>query len=214
MVAISLYRGNLHRVPDVPRRWLMPTPQISLKDFKVLLNRRSRALSRLRSSSFSSSSAAAAVAAAITATATASNPSPSDTDLVPNQLSEVPKEEGDASRPEAQLGPSKPVVDCGVGPSGEDNDRKGGDFDGSSANPVNGSIPLPGPKPEDAPEKASDPVEGGANSQDVRIQKAEDLANPSSEVFGTFYFCVFDAWMCMVSGVRDFFFPSSFKGVN
>lgn len=49
MVAISLYRGNLHRVPDVPRQWLMPTPKISLKDFKILLDRRSRALSRLRS---------------------------------------------------------------------------------------------------------------------------------------------------------------------
>ncbi|KAM7471367.1 hypothetical protein LguiA_009550 [Lonicera macranthoides] len=49
MVAISLYRGNLHRVPDVPRQWLTPTPKISLKDFKILLNRRSRALSRLRS---------------------------------------------------------------------------------------------------------------------------------------------------------------------
>ncbi|TXG50386.1 hypothetical protein EZV62_022910 [Acer yangbiense] len=48
MVAISLYRGNLHRVPDVPRRWLMPTPQISLKDFKTLLCRRNRALSRVR----------------------------------------------------------------------------------------------------------------------------------------------------------------------
>ncbi|KAI9174702.1 hypothetical protein LWI28_021556 [Acer negundo] len=49
MVAISLYRGNLHRVPDVPRRWLMPTPKISLKDFKTLLCRRNRALSRVRS---------------------------------------------------------------------------------------------------------------------------------------------------------------------
>ncbi|KAJ8753512.1 hypothetical protein K2173_022753 [Erythroxylum novogranatense] len=48
MVAISLYRGNLHRVPDVPRRWLMPNPKITLKDFKCLLSRRIRALSRLR----------------------------------------------------------------------------------------------------------------------------------------------------------------------
>ena len=46
MVAISLYRGNLHRTPDVPRRWLMPNPKISLKDFKTLLARRSKALSR------------------------------------------------------------------------------------------------------------------------------------------------------------------------
>lgn len=45
-MAISLYRGNLHRVPDVPRRWLMPDRGISPKDFKSLLHRRSRALSR------------------------------------------------------------------------------------------------------------------------------------------------------------------------
>ncbi|CAJ1975228.1 unnamed protein product [Sphenostylis stenocarpa] len=50
MVAISLYRGNLHRVPEVPRRWPMPAPKISLKDFKYLLARRSKALSRLRAS--------------------------------------------------------------------------------------------------------------------------------------------------------------------
>ncbi|WCJ36001.1 hypothetical protein M5689_017223 [Euphorbia peplus] len=50
MVALSLYRGNLHRVPDVPRRWLMPTRSISFKHFKLLLNRRSKALSLLHSS--------------------------------------------------------------------------------------------------------------------------------------------------------------------
>lgn len=54
MVAISLYRGNLHRVPDVPRQWLMPTRKISLKDFRILLNRRSRALSRLQSTASTS----------------------------------------------------------------------------------------------------------------------------------------------------------------
>ncbi|KAF8037216.1 hypothetical protein BT93_B0199 [Corymbia citriodora subsp. variegata] len=47
MVAISLYRGNLHRVPDVPRRWLMPSHSLSPKDFKSLLHRRSRALSHV-----------------------------------------------------------------------------------------------------------------------------------------------------------------------
>ncbi|XWS51055.1 hypothetical protein CRYUN_Cryun12cG0143300 [Craigia yunnanensis] len=54
MVAISLYRGNLHRAPDIPRRWIMPTPKISLKDFKSLLHRRNKVLSRFRSSSSSS----------------------------------------------------------------------------------------------------------------------------------------------------------------
>ncbi|CAI9262380.1 unnamed protein product [Lactuca saligna] len=47
MVAISLYKGKLHRSPDVPHQWLVPTPKISAKDFKNLLQRRSRALSRL-----------------------------------------------------------------------------------------------------------------------------------------------------------------------
>ncbi|VVB04494.1 unnamed protein product [Arabis nemorensis] len=47
MVAISMYRGNLHKVPDVPRRWRMPERNLSFKDFKSLLHRRKRALSRI-----------------------------------------------------------------------------------------------------------------------------------------------------------------------
>ncbi|XP_023516400.1 uncharacterized protein LOC111780276 isoform X2 [Cucurbita pepo subsp. pepo] len=54
MVAISLYRGNLHRVSDVPRRWLMPIHNISIRDFKSLLHRRSKALSRLFATASSS----------------------------------------------------------------------------------------------------------------------------------------------------------------
>ncbi|CAA7404114.1 unnamed protein product [Spirodela intermedia] len=50
MVAISLYRGNLHRVPDVPRRWPMPPRAISVGEFRVLLDRRSRALAQLQAS--------------------------------------------------------------------------------------------------------------------------------------------------------------------
>ncbi|KAK7317223.1 hypothetical protein RJT34_01265 [Clitoria ternatea] len=50
MVAISLYRGNLHRVPEAPRRWPMPNQKMSLRDFKSLLARRSKALSRLNPS--------------------------------------------------------------------------------------------------------------------------------------------------------------------
>lgn len=50
MVAISLYRGNLHRVSDVPRRWPMPKHRLSLRDFKLLTGKRSGALSRLRPS--------------------------------------------------------------------------------------------------------------------------------------------------------------------
>ncbi|KAF7841576.1 tRNA dimethylallyltransferase 2 [Senna tora] len=38
----------MHRVPNVPRRWQMPIPKITLKQFRFLLARRSKALSRLR----------------------------------------------------------------------------------------------------------------------------------------------------------------------
>ncbi|KAL9243196.1 hypothetical protein vseg_017111 [Gypsophila vaccaria] len=52
MVAISLYRGNLHRVPqEPPRTWLMPTSRISFKDFRRLFRRRTASLSLLPSSS-------------------------------------------------------------------------------------------------------------------------------------------------------------------
>lgn len=59
MVAISLYRGNLHKVPEVPRRWLAPNPKITLKDFRSLLHRRSRCLTRLRASTSAAAAAAA-----------------------------------------------------------------------------------------------------------------------------------------------------------
>ncbi|KAK3031744.1 hypothetical protein RJ639_036624 [Escallonia herrerae] len=78
MVAISLYRGNLHRVPDVPRQWPMPAPKISLK---VLLHCRSRALSRLHP-------------AADTVATTSNNPNPN------------PEEEGPAHG-SPRLGPPK-----------------------------------------------------------------------------------------------------------
>lgn len=55
-MAISLYRGNLHSVADVPRRWLMPTPKISPRDFKTLCHRRSKALCRLRSTTATTTS--------------------------------------------------------------------------------------------------------------------------------------------------------------
>ncbi|KAH7528532.1 hypothetical protein FEM48_Zijuj05G0082100 [Ziziphus jujuba var. spinosa] len=179
MVAISLYRGNLHRVPDVPRRWLMPNPQISLKDFRVLLTRRSRALSRIRSSS----SSAAPSTATITTTISNPNPNPNpiDTNSVPNQLSEAPKEESNASRPEAPLGDEKLIADCGEGPSVENKDRNGVvEFDGFPTEPVNGSVSLPDPKP-DVAERASDPVEGGSNSRGVPVEKVDELPNSKLE---------------------------------
>ncbi|WMV35377.1 hypothetical protein MTR67_028762 [Solanum verrucosum] len=80
MVALSLYKGNLHRVPETPRRWLMPTPKISLKDFRCLLRRRSRALSRLPTPPVVSPT-----------TATASNPNPNlKTDTKSKPEEEVP----------------------------------------------------------------------------------------------------------------------------
>ncbi|GKV14164.1 hypothetical protein SLEP1_g25075 [Rubroshorea leprosula] len=54
MVALSLSRGELHKVPvlpDVPPRWLTPTCKIFLRDFKNLLQRRNKALSCSGSSS-------------------------------------------------------------------------------------------------------------------------------------------------------------------
>ncbi|MCL7042827.1 hypothetical protein MKW94_005115 [Papaver nudicaule] len=45
MVAISLYRGNLHKAPDAPRKWLMPRRNISLKDFRLLSRKRDKTLS-------------------------------------------------------------------------------------------------------------------------------------------------------------------------
>ncbi|XP_010546045.1 PREDICTED: uncharacterized protein LOC104818247 [Tarenaya hassleriana] len=47
MVAISMYRGNLHKVSDVPRRWRMPERKLSIKEFRSLLHLRKRALIRL-----------------------------------------------------------------------------------------------------------------------------------------------------------------------
>ncbi|CAL1367981.1 unnamed protein product [Linum trigynum] len=80
MVAISLYRGNLHRVPDAPRRWLMPTRSLSLRDFKSLLARRSRALSHLRPSS----------AAVVVPVGTTSNPNPDLTKLDSKEVGDPP----------------------------------------------------------------------------------------------------------------------------
>lgn len=47
MVVISFYRGNLHKVPDTPRRWPIPKPSISLRNFKILLDKRNEALKQL-----------------------------------------------------------------------------------------------------------------------------------------------------------------------
>uniref|UniRef100_A0A7N0V1U7 Uncharacterized protein n=1 Tax=Kalanchoe fedtschenkoi TaxID=63787 RepID=A0A7N0V1U7_KALFE len=97
MVALSLYRGNMHRVPDVPRRWLMPDQNIPFKSFKALHNRRLKALSRLQSE-----------------TATTSNPNPNSTDPVIKNAEGAPDHEGEKSK-EKSVGEAK---DCGVKETG------------------------------------------------------------------------------------------------
>lgn len=81
MVAISLYKGNLHKVADVPHRWPRPTPKISLKEFKILLHRRARALSRLGTSDFD----------VATDVATTSNPNPSPAPVLSSERNAASK---------------------------------------------------------------------------------------------------------------------------
>jgi hypothetical protein len=153
MVAISLYRGTLHRVPDVARRWLMPTPKISLRDFRSLLHRRSKALSRLHSP-----------------TATSSNPNPSS---YSNQQNGAPKENPSFFEPKLE---AEKIGDCGEGPSGEEKDQRGSDGGGDCPMKlVDASDPLP--------EKASGAIDGVADEQALPVEtKLADLANLNSEV--------------------------------
>lgn len=157
MVAISLYRGNLHRVPDVPRRWLMPTPTISLRDFRSLLQRRSKAFSRLHST---------------TTTTTSSNPNPNPS-CYSNQQNGAPKENSSFVEPKLE---EEKLGDCGEGPSGEEKDQSGSDGGGDCpVKLVEASDPLP--------EQASGAVDGVADEQTLPVEtKPADLANPNPEV--------------------------------
>ena len=165
MVAISLYRGNLHRVPDVPRRWLMPTPKLSLKDFKSLLHRRSKALSRLRS--------------------TTPDPDPNSSqnpDL--NQQAEAPKENPVLVEPKLE---EEKASDCEEAqPKNEENDQRGTNGGDCSVKPV--VIDAPELKPEkiDSGAVGAD-VDGQALPAET---KPADLAiaNPNSEVITFFFF--------------------------
>ncbi|XP_020275683.1 uncharacterized protein LOC109850156 [Asparagus officinalis] len=47
MVSLALYRGNLHRVSDAPRQWRMPPRAITLSQFRILTQKREKALARL-----------------------------------------------------------------------------------------------------------------------------------------------------------------------
>ncbi|KAK4257133.1 hypothetical protein QN277_006762 [Acacia crassicarpa] len=145
MVAISLYRGNLHRVPDVPRRWLMPAPKISLRQFKSLVARRSKAHSRrLADEAFAS-------------TTTLSIPNPGS---LSNGQNEVPI----IDKPSIAIQPeSEKVSDNGAGHSREGEDHKEPEL-------CNGSVKKAIDEPDsfadaktDAVEKASEPFDGDAS---------------------------------------------------
>ncbi|CAL1406379.1 unnamed protein product [Linum trigynum] len=171
MVAISLYRGNLHRVPDAPRRWLMPTRNLSLRDFKSLLNRRSRALSHLRSSS-----------TVLVAAGTTSNPNP---DLTISTKHDS-KEAGDPITP--QLKEMKAVDDTNhrgdeeEGPSGRVGE--GAEEDRGLLNGGDCSMKLddaPVENPEVAEKCRVEVVNGDGDLQALFAVKLEESAEPSAE---------------------------------
>ncbi|KAK4264258.1 hypothetical protein QN277_025463 [Acacia crassicarpa] len=159
MVAISLYRGNLHRVPDVPRRWLLPGPKISLKDFKFLLLRRSKALSRLR-----------------TATSSSSNPNPNPNSF-PIAQTEAPAVNGSIICVQSEA----INVENGEGPSRKDEDHKEPELLGPSLKkPKVGTDSFVDSKTK-LPEKDSEPVDGGAASMQNQIVPIRDKGDFSSE---------------------------------
>ncbi|XP_038879953.1 stress response protein NST1 [Benincasa hispida] len=166
MVAISLYRGNLHRVPDVPRRWLMPTHNISIKDFKSLLQRRSKALSRLRATTSSSPAKLS----------TSPNPNPNlNSSIKPD--ADGPGNNGSA--PEVPFETQRVSVG-GERPSAFVKERKKSDIgDNCMGKSADGFDSLNAPRPCFV-EQGSNPVEnGGAHVKDENLAVFE---NPSKEV--------------------------------
>lgn len=169
MVAISLYRGNLHRVPDIPRRWLMPTHNISIKDFKSLLHRRSKALSRLRTPTSSSP--------AKLSTSPNPNPNPNTNSLIKSD-GDGPRNNGSA--PEVPLETHRVSVG-GERPSALVKERKKSDIgDNCIGKSGDGFDSFNGRKPCFA-EQGSNPVEnGGAHAKD---KNPAVLENPNTEVW-------------------------------
>ncbi|KAF2316015.1 hypothetical protein GH714_040810 [Hevea brasiliensis] len=153
MVAISLYRGNLHRVPDVPRRWPMPVRKISLKDFKSLLHRRSKALSRLRSST--------------NAIATTSNHNPKTDPKENVDPIALNLEAGEGTNREEEEGTSKGSA------SKEVKDQKGLDFGECSVKPEGLSDLSPAEKGDD------EAVNADGNFQPEKLDLS---ANPNTEI--------------------------------
>ncbi|PSR95838.1 Sal-like protein [Actinidia chinensis var. chinensis] len=171
MVAISLYRGNLHRVPDVPRRWLMPTPKISLKDFRILLNRRSRALSRLHSSTTSSNPNRNPDEEEEKEEERENNDFPNN-DSVPPPQSDQPKIT--TTHPEGEEGDLKEGGIC----EEEANDRRGSDGGDGPAKLVDGSDASKDAEPE-VPQSDANPVDANADLQDEKAP--ESLENTKAE---------------------------------
>ncbi|CAK9330161.1 unnamed protein product [Citrullus colocynthis] len=164
MVAISLYRGNLHRVPDVPRRWLMPTHNISIKDFRSLLQRRSKALSRLR----------ATTSSCLAKLSTSPNPNSNSNSSI--------KPDGDRPTNNGSV-PEVPLETQRVSVGGETpalvKERKKLDIgDNCMEKSADGFDSLRGPRPCFT-EQGSNPVEyGGAH---VKDENPAVLENPNKE---------------------------------
>ncbi|RVW35511.1 hypothetical protein CK203_031736 [Vitis vinifera] len=167
MVAISLYRGNLHRVPDVTRRWLMPTNGISLKDFRSLLSRRSAALSRLRS-----------------AAGTSSNPNPILHKVKLEKEEEPTNAIGCPARPQEEqppkvINPEEEEEEEKPALNGKGKEGKGSDGDDCVAKSVGVSGSSPGSNPI-VPGNASDPADGHGNSQGEKAVAVSQ--NPNLEI--------------------------------
>ncbi|KAK2965921.1 hypothetical protein RJ640_005337, partial [Escallonia rubra] len=175
MVAISLYRGNLHRVPDVPRQWPMPAPKISLKDFKLLLHRRSRALSRLRP-------------AADTVATTSTNPNPEEEgpahgspQLGPPKAEKIEERVGKEGGLEEEAEPERKGSDGGdclvkpVGESGTLTEEKDV-VPGSPSNQVEPRGTLESEKPEatENPNLETSNKEDALNGKDNRKREVEE----------------------------------------
>lgn len=166
MVAISLYRGNLHRVPDVTRRWLMPSDRISLKDFRSLLSRRSAAFSRLRS-----------------AAGTSSDPNPTLSKVKLEKDEEPGRADGCSARPQMEQTSmmNNPEEGEEARPALIGKGEEGKILDGDDC--VVKSVGVSGSSPGSNPiarENASDTVDGHGKSQGEKTVAVSQ--NPNLEV--------------------------------
>lgn len=179
MVSISLYKGNLHKVPDVPRKWLMPTRQISVKDFKALLRRRSRALSRLPNPNPSP------------------NPNPTATDLATNNNNDANRGIEDAiDNGGADERGIPPQLDDRKGKDGREEENVGGEGAGGGAQLEGGDglgkmeVDLSDSAAVEAKRKDDRPVEnelnvveeGGKGVKEEKERAGEDAGNPNAQV--------------------------------